>query len=188
MSFVKQIRGRTLRGPVSRSVQNPGRLYVGLLILWPDVRGDVGSSVPYVPTIGPIDAEAGTEAQGAEKGGRSRIKRTTEQATRPPGRPTKHGARLFPRLFEQNGLDERTGPAKLLRSAADDLANDRGDWKHCAAAEEIAIRRAAFLAVLCSMIENWVLKAGPIVDGELAAILRKGYGTHQHLEPGGSVT
>lgn len=95
------------------------------------------------------------------------------------GRPATHGAKLFARLFEQNALDGRTGPAKLLSAVADDLANDRGGWEHCTAAEEIAIRRAAFLTILCATIENWVLQNGPITDGELVSVVRKGYGTHQ---------
>ena len=118
-------------------------------------------------------------APAAEKGSRWAVKRTTLQGNRPPGRPPKHGARLFARLFEQNAVDGRTGPAKLMGGVADDLASDRGGWKYCTAAEEIAIRRAAFLTVLCASIENWVLHNGPISDGELVSVIRKGYGTHQ---------
>jgi hypothetical protein len=127
----------------------------------------------------PTEAHHTAAAPAAEKGSRWAVKRTTLQGYRPPGRPPKHGARLFARLFEQNAVDGRTGPAKLMGGVADDLASDRGGWEYCTAAEEIAIRRAAFLTVLCATIENWVLHNGPISDGELVSVIRKGYGTHQ---------
>jgi hypothetical protein len=97
------------------------------------------------------------------------------------GRPPKHAGHLLSRVVRKNQLDRRTGVSRLLERVANDLAADRGGWANVSAAEEIAIRRAAFLTVLCSSIETWVLKqpAGVIVDGELLGPLKKGLATHQ---------
>jgi hypothetical protein len=96
------------------------------------------------------------------------------------GRPPKHAGRLLSRVVRKNQLDRRTGVSKLLECVADDLATDRGGWANVGAAEEIAIRRAAFLTVLCGSIEAWCLGQGDvIVDGELLGPLKKGLATHQ---------
>jgi len=96
------------------------------------------------------------------------------------GRPPKHAGRLLSRVLRRNQLDKRTRTAKLLQRIADDLAADRGGWANVSATEEIAIRRAAFLAVLCASIEQWCLgQADVIVDGELLGPLKKGLATHQ---------
>jgi hypothetical protein len=96
------------------------------------------------------------------------------------GRPPKHAGRLLSRVVRKNQLDRRTGVSKLLERVADDLATDRGGWANVGAAEEIAIRRAAFLTVLCGSIEAWCLGQGDvIVDGELLGPLKKGLATHQ---------
>jgi len=96
------------------------------------------------------------------------------------GRPPKHAGRLLTRVLKRNELDRRTRVSKFLQKVADDLADDRGGWEHVTAAEEIAIRRAAFLTVLCGSIESWCLgHAEVIVDGELLGPLKKGLATHQ---------
>jgi hypothetical protein len=87
---------------------------------------------------------------------------------------------LLSRVVRKNQLDRRTGVSKLLERVANDLADDRGGWASVSAAEEIAIRRAAFLTVLCGSIEAWCLGQGDlIVDGELLGPLKKGLATHQ---------
>ncbi len=77
-------------------------------------------------------------------------------------------------------VDKRTGVAKLLASTEDDLAGDRGGWPSTSATETLLIRRAAFLALTCSSIENWLLKQPELVtNGELLGPLKKGLATHQ---------
>jgi hypothetical protein len=83
-------------------------------------------------------------------------------------------------VVRKNQLDRRTGVSKLLERVADDLAGDRGGWASVSAAEEIAIRRAAFLTVLCGSIEGWCLAQGDVIaNGELLGPLKKGLATHQ---------
>ncbi len=95
------------------------------------------------------------------------------------GRPPKHAGRLLSRVVRKNQLDRRTRVSKLLERVANDLAEDRGGWANVGAAEEIAIRRAAFLTVLCGSIEAWCLGRDVILDGELLGPLKKGLATHQ---------
>jgi hypothetical protein len=67
-----------------------------------------------------------------------------------------------------------------LASIEDDLATDRGGWVSTSAGETLLIRRAAFLALVCSSIENWLLRQPElVVKGELLGPLRKGLATHQ---------
>jgi hypothetical protein len=104
----------------------------------------------------------------------------TNGGKRLQGRPPKHGARLLERVLWQNKLDKRTGVAKLLASIENDLAADRGGWPSTSAAEKILIGRAAFLALVCSSIENWLLRQPElVVKGELLGPLKKGLTTHQ---------
>lgn len=104
----------------------------------------------------------------------------TNGGGRPPGRPPKHGARLLERVLRENRLDKRTGVAKLLASIENDLAADRGGWPSTSAAEALLIRRAAFLALVCSSVENWLLRRPDlVVNGELLGPLKKGLATHQ---------
>lgn len=104
----------------------------------------------------------------------------TNGGQRPPGRPPKHGARLLERVVRENRLDRRTNVAKLLASIENDLAADRGGWASTSAAETLLIRRAAFLALVCSSVENWLLRQPElVVKGELLGPLRKGLATHQ---------
>jgi hypothetical protein len=96
------------------------------------------------------------------------------------GRPPKHAGRLLSRVVRKNQLDRRTGVSRLLERVANDLADDRGGWANVSAAEEIAIRRAAFLTVLCGSIEAWCLGQGDVIhNGELLGPLKKGLATHQ---------
>jgi len=96
------------------------------------------------------------------------------------GRPPKHAGRLLARVLRKNRLDRRTRVSKILDHVATDLAADFGGWPCVSASQEIAIRRAAFLTVLCSSIEAWCLRQPDvIVDGELLGPLKKGLATHQ---------
>lgn len=97
------------------------------------------------------------------------------------GRPPKHAGRLLSRVMDQNRLDRRTRVSKVLEGLATDLAAERGGWAAISTSEEILIRRAAFLTLLCSSIETWTLRQpdGVIVNGELLGPIRKGYATHQ---------
>jgi len=96
------------------------------------------------------------------------------------GRPPKHAGRLLARVLRKNRLDRRTRVSKILDHVADDLAGDLGGWPHVGASQEIAIRRAAFLTVLCASIETWCLKQPEVIrDGELLGPLKKGLATHQ---------
>ncbi len=97
------------------------------------------------------------------------------------GRRPKHAGRLLDRVLKENRLDRRTQTARMLDSVANDLAAERGGWQRVSAGEEIAIRRIAFLTLLCSSIESWALQqpGGVIAEGKLLGPLAKGYATHQ---------
>jgi hypothetical protein len=108
------------------------------------------------------------------------VGKRTNGGQRPPGRPPKHGARLLERVLRENRLDRRTATAKLLARIENDLANDRGGWPSVSAAQALLIRRAGFLALVCSSVENWLLKQPAlVVKGELLGPLKKGLATHQ---------
>ncbi|MGD0950040.1 MAG: hypothetical protein ABSA52_21765 [Candidatus Binatia bacterium] len=101
----------------------------------------------------------------------------TEDGNRPPGRPPKHYARWLARRLKENGLDGRTGPAKLLKMRADELADDAGGWPNLSNRECVLVQRTAALILLCETIEGHVFsQTTPFTDsGELLAVLSKNY-------------
>ena len=101
----------------------------------------------------------------------------TKDGKRPPGRPPKHHARWLARRLKENGLDGRTGPAKLLKLRADELADDAGGWPNMTNREAMLVRRTAALLLLCETIEHHVFtQESPFTaTGELLAVLSKSY-------------
>lgn len=99
------------------------------------------------------------------------------EGTRPPGRPPKHHARWLARSLKENGLDGRTGPAKLLRMRENDLADDAGGWPNLTNREGVLVKRTAALTQLCETIEHYVFsQESPFTNGgELLAVLGKNY-------------
>jgi len=91
----------------------------------------------------------------------------------------KHGSRALERLLRENALDRRTKTAQQYHALQDALAEDRGGWGNCTAAEKILIERTAALTLVCRTIELFVIKRG-ILDaaGMLAPVLAKGYTSH----------
>jgi hypothetical protein len=103
--------------------------------------------------------------------------RHPKDGKRPQGRPPKHHARWLARRLKENGLDGRTGPAKLLKLRADELADDAGGWSYLTNRESVLVRRTAALLLLCETIEHHVFRQpSPFTDtGELLAVLAKSY-------------
>jgi hypothetical protein len=81
------------------------------------------------------------------------------------------------RRLKENGLDGRTGPAKLLKMRADELADDAGGWPNLSNRESVLVQRTASLILLCETIEHHVFsQQSPFTDsGVLLAVLAKNY-------------
>jgi hypothetical protein len=129
---------------------------------------------------GPTEPTQPVTAQSPRQRDPERTKHRRTRGPRAAHPPLKHTGRALARHLAANTLDGRTWIAKQVKEIRDDLAQDKGGWERCSAAEKILIERAAALSVIVQSIEWWVFGQQGVVtpDGELLSVLRKGHATH----------
>lgn len=94
------------------------------------------------------------------------------------GRGPKDASRTLARHLAANTIDGRSWVARALKSLRDDLAADAGGWDRLSRREQLLLDRACAVAVIAMSIEGHVWHHGPLDNGDLRGVLKKGYLSH----------